>query len=342
MKISGKERIKKIWTEMNCPGIILMYHRVVKLEHDPWELSVLPERFDEHMRVLKKYGGPVTMREMGKAVNRFTIGQKAVAITFDDGYADNFQNAKPILEKYGIPATFFITTGAIDAHKEFWWDEIGRITLAAKTLPATFQLTIGKTEYRWQVDSKNQEQLTESQAETVGIPENNAILSRIRLHYALWQILSRLSVEEKWVVLRQIAEWAGQPPDPRADHLAMTSEELISLANSKLFEIGAHTVNHPMLSRLPLEHQEEEIIKSKQDLEEKLTQPITSFAYPHGDYSEETIKILKQCKFKNACVVKTERISRNSDPFRLPRFGVWNLSGDEFEKTLRYWLREAK
>ena len=168
------------------------------------------------------------------------------------------------------------------------------------------------------------------------------MLSKERLYYVLWQIISELSFEDKGPILQEIAKWAGQSSEPRSDHLAMSSTELKLLANSRLFEIGAHTVHHPVLPRISLEKQKKEIAGSKHALEEMLNRSITSFAYPHGEYSEETVDILKSCKFKNACTVKEHPVTRNSDPLLLPRFGVLDWNGDEFEQKLRYWLMEAR
>ena len=323
---------------MNKVGIILTYHRVADLEHDPWQLGVSPRRFEEQMQVLKKYGRPVQMREIGETLNHFSLGQRKVVVTFDDGYADNFQNARPILQKYGIPATFFITTGAINSREEFWWDEIGRLTLAASRVPDTFEMTIKGTHYRWLINSEDKETVSENQLLADGILPNGTTLSKKRFYYILWQILNRLSGEERKTVLKEIAQWAGQSSEARPDHLPMTSEELKSLASDKLFEIGAHTVCHPMLSRLSEREQEKEIVRSKQDLEDILDRPVASFAYPHGDYTEETVKMVKKNKFKYACTVTPKRIAKNSDPFRLSRFGVSNWSGDQFEEKIKKWL----
>ena len=119
----------------------------------------------------------------------------------------------------------------------------------------------------------------------------------------------------------------------------MTLNELRNLADNQLFEIGAHTLTHPMLSRLSVKEQGEEIIQSKRQLEDMISQPITSFSYPHGDQSEDTLKIVEQSNFENACTVIQEPVLRNTHPFLLPRFTVLNWNGDEFEKILCQWLR---
>ncbi|MFC1510450.1 polysaccharide deacetylase family protein [Candidatus Omnitrophota bacterium] len=338
MNIRGAWRLRKTLTQLNRRGIILMYHRVEDLESDPWNLSVSPARFAEHMQIIKKLGRPVQMREMGKSLKRFSFGRKEIVVTFDDGYADNFHNARPVLEQNGIPATFFITTGATDRPQEFWWDEIGRTILTEKMLPEIFDLTIAGRQYRWQITPVDQREIIEESEAIMDTPQNDMSLSRDRLFYVLWKIIDRLPFLEKKDILQQVAQWAGASSDPREDHLPMTSKELKTLASSSLFEIGAHTVHHPMLSRLLPEEQEKEIVCSKHDLEELLNEPITSFCYPHGDYSKETVKILKSLRFKNACTVTQGTVERNNDPFLLPRVGVLNWSGVEFEKNLKRWM----
>jgi peptidoglycan/xylan/chitin deacetylase (PgdA/CDA1 family) len=124
-------------------GIILMYHRVGDVVPDPWELCVSPANFEEHLEVLRKYSCvPLEQMEDGKRTDR------CVALTFDDGYADNLHNAIPALERFNILATFFITTGGIGSDREFWWDELERAILT-DAAPPLITFSIGGTHYCW-------------------------------------------------------------------------------------------------------------------------------------------------------------------------------------------------
>jgi peptidoglycan/xylan/chitin deacetylase (PgdA/CDA1 family) len=87
------------------PPLNLLYHRVNQLEPDPWELCVSPQHFSEHLEVIRQ------------------LAQRP-CITFDDGYADNLEHALPRLERYDVPAKFFIVSGAIGRRTEMWWDEL--------------------------------------------------------------------------------------------------------------------------------------------------------------------------------------------------------------------------
>lgn len=335
MKNSGYRNFAKILTQMNRRGIILMYHRVADLHYDPWSLGVSPDNFEEHMRVIKKYGKPVKMSKMVENLKHFSFGQNEIVITFDDGYSDNLHTAGPILERYAIPATFFIVSGAINNREEFWWDELERITVTANLLPEAFKMDISGKEYRWRI-SRNRE--PQNIGYEPGIYPANSELTRYQLYYALWEIIKLLSLKEKKDILKQISAWAGKSSTPRTDYLPMTSQELVSLANSQLFEIGAHTINHSMLQHLSPQEQEEEISRSKNDLENTIKRTVTSFSYPHGDCSPETVSIVRRLGFKNSCTAIPRMIKRNDNPYLLPRYAVRNWVGEEFENNLRHWL----
>ena len=125
--------------------IILLYHRVAELSSDPQLLSVTPQHFAEHLEILRKYYRPIPLRETDKQLRR------SVMVTFDDGYADNLWNAKPLLERYDVPATVFVTTGYVGRDQEFWWDELETFLLERKTLPETLQLNINGGIRQWEL-----------------------------------------------------------------------------------------------------------------------------------------------------------------------------------------------
>lgn len=110
---------------------VLMYHSVADSD---WFFSVSPGEFERQMRYLKKYCNPVKLSDMADFVRgERGLPSRSVAVTFDDGYKDFYENAFSVLKKYGIPATLFVMTGEPD-HKELGnnfslldWDEIREI-----------------------------------------------------------------------------------------------------------------------------------------------------------------------------------------------------------------------
>ena len=315
-----------------------MYHRVIDKVFDPRQLSVSRAHFEEHMQVINKYGRPVQLREIGRNLKRFPLGSRDIVVTLDDGYTDNFHNASPVLERNEIPATFFVITGSIGSREAFWWNDLEQTILAPQMLPEVFEETIAGIKYHWKIAPEGPCQTIDYSQSTHGVSQANFTLSRSRLYYVLIQLLATTSIQERKDMLRQIATWARQSLTSSPDSLPMTSEEIVCLASSPLFEIGAHTVGHAMLSLLPRERQEEEISSSKRDLEDMLNRTITCFSYPHGKYSDETVKIVEHLKFQNACTTLQQPVMRNSNPYLLPRFAVSNWNGDQFEQNLRAWL----
>jgi peptidoglycan/xylan/chitin deacetylase (PgdA/CDA1 family) len=102
-------------------GVVLMYHRIAMPFNDHWELCVSPQHFEQQLQVLTKKK-VVSLQQLTGELHANNI-----AITFDDGYIDNYTTAKPLLEKYRLPATFFITTGQIEYPASYWWDELARL-----------------------------------------------------------------------------------------------------------------------------------------------------------------------------------------------------------------------
>jgi peptidoglycan/xylan/chitin deacetylase (PgdA/CDA1 family) len=103
--------------------LILMYHRVATTASDPLELCVAPERFREHLELLRSLGRIVPLADIARARSNGLL----VAITFDDGYADNALAAAPLLEEQDAHATVFVVAGAVGSTKAFWWDRLSAL-----------------------------------------------------------------------------------------------------------------------------------------------------------------------------------------------------------------------
>jgi peptidoglycan/xylan/chitin deacetylase (PgdA/CDA1 family) len=261
-----------------------------------------------------------------------------VAVTFDDGYTDVLYTAKPLLEAMEVPATTFITTGNLGSKREFWWDELERLLLCPGTLPATLEVAIGKQLHRWELgaaaDYSEAEALrnrtTRSYAASPG--------TRHALYHSVWQQLFPAPEEERQHVLAILTQWAGDPGLARAEFRSLHPDEVEALARDGLVEVGAHTVTHPALSAHAATTQLFEITESKRALEQILGRPVTSFAYPHGEYSRETLTLLRRAGVRRACTIRDGHITRRSDPLQLPRYNVQDWAAPEFEEHLSRWL----
>lgn len=338
-----RRTLREVQKQLSSKALILMYHRIAEEKVDPWELCVTPKNFAEHLDVLKNEARPVSLRQMSQAHKQGKIPDRSVVVTFDDGYVDNLYSAKPLLEKYDIPATVFVAGGHIGHEREYWWDELERIFLRPGTLPEKLTLRIDGKNLQWELG----EYANYSEAEyqrysdwTVDWQEGPTI--RQSLYFSLHQLLQPLRETERNKVMDGLLAWADVNPVQRLTRRALSYDELILLKKGDSIEIGSHTMTHPFLSSLPKKIQQKEIRQSKILLEECIGQPVTSFAYPYGNYSPETVEIVREMGFDCACSTINENVWRRSNRFLLPRVGVENSDGEQFLKWLSQKLTENR
>jgi peptidoglycan/xylan/chitin deacetylase (PgdA/CDA1 family) len=257
---------------------------------------------------------------MTQALQNGDLPRRAVAVTFDDGYADNLYNARPILESYEIPATFFMVSGSIG--RSFWWDQLAQSIFLPRKLPRKLDLFINGKAHNWRL-------------------RDGGTKSRQRLLTSLYGTMRPLPSEERRPLLKSLSNWAGITLEGQQYSRPLTTEEMVQLASGDLIEIGAHTVNHRPLDMLPVDEQRQEIVQSKENLEGLLNKPVTSFSYPFGqrsDYTAETSAIVREAGFECACTNIVGVALLGSDLFQLPRYWIRNWPGPKFSNKIRMWL----
>jgi peptidoglycan/xylan/chitin deacetylase (PgdA/CDA1 family) len=296
--------------------VVLVYHRVTTLSSDPQLLAVSPENFRAQMKYLKDRFPLVRFEDDWSRVKR-----PSIAVTFDDGYADNVLEALPILEEVGAPATFFVSTGNLNAINEYWWDELERIIMEDRPFPEKFTLNDSRFGRGW----------------PTATPAGREILYR-ELHPLVKQLDP--ASREDW--LMQLRQWAQAGETGRQAYRAMTGDELRRLARSKWVTIGAHTVSHTPLSVLSEEQQREEIVSSKLQLETLLGTEIRVFSYPFGrkcDYNRASVRICREEGFVKAASNFPGQVHRWTDPYQLPRQLVRNWEIDTFAARVKdFWV----
>ena len=320
------------------PSLVLMYHRVATLTTDPWELAVCPQFFEQQLQVLQKTGLVAPISQLIEQVLSKKIQKPFIILTFDDGYADNYLLAKPLLEKYGLPATFFITSKHLGQEKEFWWDELENILLHTESLTRYLSLCLQNISFDF--DLQDEEILTETLKQKHC--HWNAYLEpptrRSKLYLELWQLLSPLSYAEQQHLLAALRQWAGITECPRTSYLPMLEAQLRELATHELFTIGGHTVSHPALAHHPAEIQRHEIAQNKELLEALTGSTINSFAYPSGNYNNTTIDIIRQQGIQIAFTTQHQVVKEKDDPYQIGRFQINNWPGTVFERMLSKWI----
>ena len=319
--------------------VVLLYHRLGRLSSDPQLLCVTPDHFDEHLQLIAERHQPVALADLVAALRTGRAPRRAVAVTFDDGYADNLHLAKPALERSGVPATVFAASGHVRSGRPFWWDELERLLLRPGRLPPVLSLQIGAETTTWELGDEAAFTPTRAaERVTWTVLEERDPGVRQRIYRLICDRLRPLDVAERERALddlRAVAE-----PDETGDEPAarpLTSEELSSLSAGTLVEVGAHTITHATLSRLGADRQRQEVEGSKRQLEEVLGRPVRAFSYPYGtatDYDASTVALVRQAGFHYACANVPARVGRRVDAFRIPRVLVRDWSGDELARCL--------
>lgn len=318
---------------------VLLYHRIAHPSTDPQLLCVTPEHFAEHAELVAESYEPVRLRDLVAALRAGELPSRAVAITFDDGYADNLAAAKPVLEHAQVPATVFVASGWLGGDRLFWWDELELLLLRPGRLPPVLELEIGREILRWQLgdDAVYTSQTAAVRSGwTVLDPDDPG--SRQRIYRELSVRLRGLDETARERVLDALRS-VSEREDPVDGELprALTLDELRRLASGDLVDIGAHTVTHPTLSRLEADAQREEIAGSRRQLEGALGRPVVSFAYPYGgasDFDQTTTVLVRDAGFDHACANTSSRLERGTDVYRLPRVLVRDCGGAELARIL--------
>jgi len=326
MRLPGAKTAKKFsrWLRARVLGgaLILGYHRISAVEDDFYQVCVSPENFARHMEALREYAHPISLSKLVQSLKQNVLPPKSVAVTFDDGYADNLHVAKPILEKYDIPATVFICTGYLG--REFWWDELERLVLSSQADPRALRLRAGGAQFKWNPPQANSE---------VGNPE-----VRRQFRRSLYHFLLSLDVEDQTYAMGVIRSWSEVSSPGISTPRAMSEEELLRLVDGGLMELGAHTSHHPMLPQLSFERQKEEIQSSKRDLEALLSEKIAGFSYPNGRATVDAKRLVREMGFTYACTSLHDVIRPGSDVYELTRFWQRDVDGDRFVKGLNRWM----
>ncbi|UVK41222.1 polysaccharide deacetylase family protein [Mesorhizobium sp. AR10] len=302
--------------------MVLMYHRVGAPPVDPWELAVSPQNFARQIEVLTKARDIVPMQWLAQRLREGRPPRNAVAITFDDGYADVLQNGVPILRRMNCPATVFVTTHAITDPSVFWWDILSRIILETPALPNALEIEIAGRNYDWRVGK-----------DAMQADSNNAI-NRTKLHFDLHALLKPLRAHEREKALERLARWAGTDASPRGSDRAMTHSELRQLADIDGISIGAHTRTHPSLPLLKRDDLKREISGSRQECEEITGRRVVGFAYPFGDFNGSTANAVRSAGMDYAVTALPREAEPRVDPFRLPRVTVADWDEADFRRMV--------
>jgi peptidoglycan/xylan/chitin deacetylase (PgdA/CDA1 family) len=238
-----------------------------------------------------------------------------MAITFDDGYQDNYWNALPILQRYGLPATIFLTTGSLDSRRPLWFE---KLALAfKKTSLQSIDVEIDIPRRLW----------------------TRTIAERLQSNNELYQVLRGLPDEERRSHLAEILRRLGSIDDRERDDKMLTWDQVRAMRKTRI-DFGGHTVTHPFVSRLPPEQGYWEISECKRRIEDELQDPIQYFAYPSGkdhDLAEWNKKLVQKAGYDAALSTKWGVNGPFTDFMEMRRGGPWEKDPALFAAKLDWY-----
>ena len=289
---------------------VLTYHRVLE-ERDP----LVPDEpdaaaFRAQMTGLAELCSVLPLPEAAERLAAGTLPARAACVTFDDGYANNHQVAAPILEEVGVPATFFIAGGAVD--RGIMWNDL--VIEAIRRAPAALDCgPIG--------------------GEAVPLPDAAA---RVAAVPRILDSMKYRPLGERWEAAVALYERNVEGPPPRQ---MMTREQVRDLAR-RGFDVGGHTVTHPILATLPAAEARQEIEGCWEWVRDVTGVAPRSFAYPNGrpgrDFGPEHAAMAREAGFEVAVTTLWGSARRRDDPMLLPRYTPWETD------QAGLWLRLMK
>lgn len=281
---------------------ILIYHRVHSKQDLLFPHEIEAASFDALMRFISSAFNVIPLGEAVTCLSSGTLPPRALAITFDDGYADNFEVALPILKRYGLAATFFVSTGFLDGGR-MWNDSIIECVRASKK------------------ESVELERFGLGKVSMSSIEARRDVIKKLLSHIKYQTLIER---EESIDSLLRIFDVSHLPTG-----LMMRSSEVKAMHAAGM-EIGAHTINHPILTALALDEAEAEMAKGRERLQSIIDAPVDVFAYPNGkpgqDYDAKHASIAKRIGFRCAVTTTPGIATRESDFYQLPRYTPWGVS----------------
>ena len=283
-------------------AVILMYHRVLPslpsgMEYVQPGMYVTVETFRRHASLLKKRFDVVSLAEI---VSRLHTGKSVAgccAITFDDGWLDNYTHAFEVLKEWELPATVFLASGFIGTNDCFWPE---RLSFCLR------QAEMKKEGVREEIIQKFYDEVAPVADEAAYL--DNAIM-----------VLKNWSPEKRDELFDSFSVTTKSPASPR---LLMNWDEVLTMHRSGLVDFGSHTVNHVILDQVSLDRAREEVVRSREEIESQLGVPIALFAYPNGNYNASLLKVMIGTGYAGAVTTKSGWVTGNTNVVAMPRIGL--------------------
>lgn len=288
------------WLSHQPSVVILMLHKIGD-KPDPLPLTLSPSLFEAAILEIKRQHQFASLDELVHDGRLNHSDGPQFALTFDDGYRDNYEFAYPILKRHGVPATIFLSLHHVDGACAFWFEHLMDILLRAPI----GTLDLSDTE--------------------LGVLPLNTPGDRKHAIVMLNQWLKGFDEKQRQDWIGRLANQL-QIDNPEGLSLMLTWDMVREMAEYGI-RFGSHTLSHPILSRESPERIREEVCESKRILEERLGMPVHGFSYPNGsaaDFNEEVIAEVRKAGYRYACTTVPGRNKPDVDTYKLRRINLHN------------------
>jgi peptidoglycan/xylan/chitin deacetylase (PgdA/CDA1 family) len=294
-------------------AVVLTYHRVLPVDRQRDSFSapgiiVTPESFDMHMRFVRRFLHPVSVGEFANLLaGNDPMPSGTCVVTFDDGWYDNHAYALPILKAHAIPAAVFVATDYVGSNRCFWQERLSRLLHAVAAEPRTAAMVFA---------------LAGSQNPPAGNPDEQR--RRIR------ETVSRLKAKPIAEVLATVAKVThevsasglGERALALGEDRFMSWEQVREMHASRLVTIGSHTETHIPLTKHDTGSAQQEQSTSKAVIAKHTRGECTAFAYPNGDFDDESVDWVRSAGYSLAFTTVRSRVAKGADPLRVGRFNI--------------------
>jgi len=284
-----------------------MYHRIAEESFDPWGMAVSPTHFAEQAEWLARNCDVLPLVEFASAHREGRLPRRAIAITFDDGYACTYKVAARILERLELPATVFLPAAPLKRGGEFWWDELERLVLGYRGSSLN-------------IDGRKIELGSRDASDRNWKPYHAPRTRRQKAFKAIWSMIHRKGANEVDTAMADLRCQADAAPAARESHRIATVHEVRS---SKL-EPGSHGFSHASLPCLSETDKAREIREGKALLGDLIGRVPAVFAFPFGDVDRKSKQSIQDGGFICACSSQQGFVRPRSEMFALPRLVVEN------------------
>lgn len=285
--------------------IIICYHGVSNEKKHPIinfnGKHINSKIFDKQIKYISTKCIPISMKQVYfNLKNKLPFKKRSVCVTFDDGFKNNFKVATKILEKYNVPAIFYLCPGSIDKKEMFWVDKIEASIAFSKEKKIDFFF---KKKYSFNISN---------------IKKKKEAIKKFKI------ICKRLSDKDKDMIIKKIIYSTKVKPSQNLhnDYKVLSWNEIRKIVKNKLFDVGGHSMNHSIFTNMNIDEADRDIKKTKKIIFRNTSVSVKHFSYPEGKSNKSVANLMKKNGILTCPIANGKVNNHLQNPYNLKRVMV--------------------